>query len=190
MKLFKTFNLLAILALVALILPFNTFSAEEDESITIEEITVTARKRAESAQSVPIAITSITEQLQQTEIRDLTDLKRLCSKRYLLVRPLIESRASAINIRGIAYSETDKSFDSPVAVTLDGVFIGTSSGQIIENFDIERVEILRGPQGTLFGRNTVGGVINVVRTKPTGEFGGELRIAGGEYGRQELKGYG
>ena len=184
----KTFNVMSILALAALILPLNTFSAEEDESVTIEEITVTARKRAESAQSVPIAITSITEQLQQSEIRNLTDLNGYAPN-VTIAASGSRSRASAINIRGIAYSETDKSFDSPVAVTLDGVFIGTSSGQIIENFDIERVEILRGPQGTLFGRNTVGGVINVIRSKPTGEFGGELRIAGGEFGRQELKGF-
>ena len=183
----KTFNVMSILALTALILPLNTFSAEEDESISIEEIIVTARKRAESAQSVPIAITSITEQLQQSEIRNLTDLSGYAPN-VSIAASANRTRASAINIRGIAYSETDKSFDSPVAVTLDGVFIGTSSGQLIENFDIERVEILRGPQGTLFGRNTVGGVINVVRTKPTGEFGGEFRIAGGEFGRQEIKG--
>jgi iron complex outermembrane receptor protein len=189
MKLSKhIFNGLSLVALAALVLPFNTFSAEEDESITIEEITVTARKRAESAQSVPIAITSITEQLQQSEIRNLTDLNGYAPN-VTIGASANRSRASAINIRGIAYSETDKSFDSPVAVTLDGVFIGTSSGQLIENFDVERVEILRGPQGTLFGRNTVGGVINVVRSKPTGEFGGELRIAGGEFGRQELKGF-
>ena len=70
---------------------------------------------------------------------------------------------------------------------IDGVHLGTSAGQILENFDLERVEVLRGPQGTLFGKNTVGGVINVVRSRPTGEFGARLKATIGEDGQQELR---
>ena len=172
---------------VSIFFPIGITAADEEESVTIEEITVTAQKREEDAQSVPIAITALSQELQESTIRNLVDINGYAPN-VRIGKNSSRARGSAITIRGISYSETDKSFDSPIAVTLDGVFIGTNSGQIIENFDVDRIEILRGPQGTLFGKNTVGGVINVVRSKPTGEFGGLYKIAGGEWGRQEFKG--
>ena len=176
---------LSLFTFLLLFMPFNIFS--EEESITIEEVTVTAQKREEDAQSVPIAITALSQELQESTIRNLVDINGYAPN-VRIGKAAARARGSAITIRGISYSETDKSFDSPIAVTLDGIFIGTNSGQLIENFDVDRIEILRGPQGTLFGKNTVGGVINVVRSKPTGEFGGQYKIAGGEWGRQEFKG--
>ncbi|SVA85777.1 uncharacterized protein METZ01_LOCUS138631, partial [marine metagenome] len=175
------------IALASFFLPVGILAAEEEDSVTIEEITVTAQKREEDAQSVPIAITALSQELQESTIRNLVDINGYAPN-VRIGKNSSRSRGSAITVRGISYSENDKSFDSPIAVTLDGVFIGTNSGQIIENFDVDRIEILRGPQGTLFGKNTVGGVINVVRSKPTGEFGGLYKIAGGEWGRQEFKG--
>ena len=175
------------IALASFFLPVGILAAEEEDSVTIEEITVTAQKREEDAQSVPIAITALSQELQESTIRNLVDINGYAPN-VRIGKNSSRSRGSAITVRGISYSENDKSFDSPIAVTLDGIFIGTNSGQIIENFDVDRIEILRGPQGTLFGKNTVGGVINVVRSKPTGEFGGLYKIAGGEWGRQEFKG--
>ena len=144
-------------------MPFSIFS--EEESITIEEITVTAQKREEDAQSVPIAITALSQELQESTIRNLVDINGYAPN-VRIGKAAARARGSAITIRGISYSETDKSFDSPIAVTLDGIFIGTNSGQLIENFDVDRIEILRGPQGTLFGKNTVGGLLMLLDLNP------------------------
>jgi iron complex outermembrane receptor protein len=155
--------------------------------LRIEEITVTARKREEAAQDVPIAITAVTTELGGSTIRNLADLNAYVPN-VMIAENSGRSRGSVISIRGVSPTEfTDKSFDPPVAVALDGVFFGTGSGRIVENFDLERVEILRGPQGTLFGKNTVGGVINIFRSKPTGEFGGKVRATVGSDGQQEFR---
>ena len=156
------------------------------ENLAIEEIIVTARKREESAQEVPIAMTALSQEIRDSSVRDITDLNAYLPN-VIIEDNAGRSRGSAINIRGLSYTETDKSFDPPVAVVLDGIFIGTSSGQVIENFDIERIEVLRGPQGTLFGKNTVGGVISAYRTRPTGELGGKLQVTGGKWDQREVR---
>lgn len=134
----------------------------------IENVTVTARKREEASQSVPLAMTALTTQLEKPTVRDLSDLNGFSAN--VRIEP-DQARGGGINIsiRGINPVRTDdNSFDAPIAVMIDGVHLGILSGQLLENFDLERVEILRGPQGTLFGKNTVGGVINVIRSRPTG----------------------
>ena len=162
--------------------------ASEDSRATLEEIVVTARKVQESAQDVPVAITAITEELQQSSVRNLTDLNGFAPN-VVINRDGGRSNGANINIRGISPTRSDdNSFDAPIAVMIDGVYLGSNAGQILENFDIERVEILRGPQGTLFGKNTVGGVVNVIRSRPTGEFGGRFKATAGENGQLELRG--
>tara|TARA_B100001250_G_C19817252_1_gene799306 strand:- start:10364 stop:12760 length:2397 start_codon:yes stop_codon:yes gene_type:complete len=158
----------------------------EGSSLAIEEIIVTAQKREESLQDVPIAITAITEQLEDATIRNIADLSAFAPN-VIIGETSVRARGSSITIRGINSSESDKSFDPKILVELDGVAIGTNSGQIIENFDLERIEILRGPQGTLFGKNTNGGVIRVMRSKPTGELGGKAEITMGDNGQEEFR---
>jgi iron complex outermembrane receptor protein len=161
--------------------------AEDESSFGIDEIIVTARKVEESAQDVPVAITAITEQLRKSNIRNLSDLQGFAPN--VIIGSYGERSGGAnLNIRGISPPRSDdNSFDAPIAVMVDGIHLGTSAGQILENFDLERVEILRGPQGTLFGKNTVGGVINVIRSRPTGEFGARIKATIGEDGQQELR---
>ncbi len=162
--------------------------AAEDGSNVLEEIVVTARKQEESAQDIPIAITALTQELKNSSIRDLSDLNGYAPNMVFGVDGGRGGGGANVTIRGISPTRSDdNSFDSPIAVVIDDIFLGTLAGQVIENFDLERVEILRGPQGTLFGKNTVGGVINVIRSRPTGENGARLKVTAGQDGQREFR---
>lgn len=162
--------------------------AQESSGVTIEEVLVTARKRTESAQNVPIAITALSKELESATIRNLQDLNGFAPNVQIAEDGSRGGGGASINIRGISPTRTDdNSFDSPVAVMIDGIYLGSLAGQVIENFDLDRIEVLRGPQGTLFGKNTVGGVINVFRSRPTGELGARLKATFGEDGQQEFR---
>jgi iron complex outermembrane receptor protein len=154
----------------------------------IENVTVTARKREELSQTVPLAMTALTSELRKPTIRNLQDLNGFSANVQIYSD---ESRPGGISvqIRGISPTRVDdNSLDAPIAVMIDGIHLGSLAGQLLENFDLERIEILRGPQGTLFGKNTVGGVINVVRSRPTGEWGARLKYTFGKWGQQEIRG--
>ena len=158
-------------------------------SAVIEEVVVTARKQEESAQDVPIAITALTAELENSSVRNLTDVNGYSPNVIIGEDGGRGGGGANINIRGISPTRSDdNSFDAPIAVVIDDVYLGTLAGQLIENFDLERIEVLRGPQGTLFGKNTVGGVINVVRSRPTGELGGKLKLTAGKDGQLEFRG--
>jgi len=176
---------LAVLAGAAAV-PSTAFSQEN--RLQLEEVIVTARKREESIQDVPISVTALGEsELQRSSIRDLRDITAY-TPNVLINKVSALQGGAAISIRGVSYQEIDKSLDPGVGVLLDGVYLGTNAGQILENFDIQRLEVLRGPQGTLFGRNTIGGALSIFRTDPTKEFGGKVQGTMGEAGRQDLRG--
>jgi len=159
---------------------------DEPAALAIEEVIVTSRKRDESIQDVPIAVTSITNQLENPAIRNLRDIEGLAPN--VQVRHSMGRTAGhAISIRGIGYSNDEKSFDPAVGIVYDGVALTTNSGALIDNFDIEAIEVMRGPQGTLFGKNTIAGVISLTRTDPTGELGGSISGTLGNFGRTDVK---
>ena len=186
------FLALLLLAPVALPGPVNAQEpaaepAQAEERKGIDEIIVTARKREESIQDVPVAITAITGDLEHSAIRDLTDLNGYAPN-VRISEDTARSNGASIAIRGISPSRTDdNSLDAPIAVMIDGIHLGTLAGQTLENFDLERVEILRGPQGTLFGKNTVGGVINVIRSRPTMEWGVRGKVTVGSHNLREYR---
>ena len=95
--------------------------------------------------------------------------------------------ALGASIRGIGFDDLEKTFEPTVGIAVDGVFMASNSGAVLDFFDVAAIEVLRGPQGTLYGRNTIGGVVNVTRTQPTGEFGLKLEGTYGEHDRQDLK---
>ena len=183
-------------ALLASSLATNAY-AQDDTSAAGEapaaaanpnEIIVSARRRAESIQDTPVAVTAVTPaQLEAVGTTSLADIQGLAPN-TLITNQSTGAATANISIRGIAFADVDKSFDPAVGVNVDGVYIGTSTGQMLDFFDIESIEILRGPQGTLFGRNTIAGVINVRRTRPTGEWGGKFEASVGSYGRIGLRG--
>ncbi len=162
-------------------------TAQAAEGTVLEEITVTARKKDESIQDVPIAVSAITDQLQEESVRRLEDIQAYTPNVFINRTPGIANGA-AITIRGVASLESDKSLDPGIGVVVDGMFLGTASGVLLDNFDIERIEVLRGPQGTLFGKNTTGGILNIIRTPVSmNEFGFDANITAGDYDRQDIK---
>lgn len=145
----------------------------------LEQIIVTARRREESLQDTPIAITAVSaNQLEAMGTTKIADLQGQAPN-LLITQQVSGAGAANISIRGLSFADIEKSFDPTVAVVVDGVFIGTSTGQFMDMFDIESIEVLRGPQGNLFGRNTIGGVINIRRTRPKDELSGNFQV---EYG--------
>ncbi len=154
----------------------------------IAEIIVSARRRDESIQDTPIAVTAIApSQLEGAAAVNISDLQG-AAPNVLITQQGSGSSAANISIRGIAFADIEKSFDPAVGVNVDGVYIGTSTGQYLDFFDIESIEILRGPQGTLFGRNTISGVINIRRTRPSSEWGGKFELSAGKYGKFGARG--
>ncbi len=145
------------------------------------EIIVSARRRNESLQDTPIAITAITtSQLENKATANIGDLQG-AAPNLLITQQNSGGAAANLAIRGLTYADIEKSQEPTVGVVVDGVFIGTSTGQYLDFFDIEQIEVLRGPQGTLFGRNTIGGVINIRRTRPTGKLGLKAEVSYGSF---------
>ena len=154
----------------------DTF-AQREISGQIEEVVVTAQHREQNLQDVPIAVTALDESaIEKIFARDLTDVTGKTPN--LVLTPILGNGTAAISIRGMQLNDVEKSFDPAVAVYQDGVYLQTTTGALLNLWDAERIEVLRGPQGTLFGRNTIGGLIHVIRNKPTGELGGKVRADG------------
>ncbi|MXO74346.1 TonB-dependent receptor [Altererythrobacter aerius] len=155
---------------------------EQGNAGGLNEIVVTADKRTENLQEVPIAISAV--QAADLELRGLTEAKDLSAvvPNVVVSGATTNATASVITIRGIptAADET-QGYDSPIGVYLDGVYLARSSASTFEVADIERVEVLRGPQGTLFGRNTTGGAINFITRLPEDETRVKLRAGYGNY---------
>jgi iron complex outermembrane receptor protein len=166
----------------------TTASQAQAQESLIEEVVVTARKRQESLQDVPVAVTALTpNQLERGSIQRTTDIDKMVPN-VELHQTYIGSESLSASIRGIGFDDIEKSLEPTVGVAVDGVFMASNSGAVFDMFDVESVEVLRGPQGTLFGRNTIGGVINVTRTKPTGEWGLKLQATFGDQDMTDVKG--
>ena len=166
--------------------PTSTLAQAQDS--LIEEVVVTARKRQESLQDVPVAVTALTpNQLERGSIQRTTDIDKMVPN-VELHQTYIGSESLSASIRGIGFDDIEKSLEPTVGVAVDGVFMASNSGAVFDLFDVESVEVLRGPQGTLFGRNTIGGVINVTRSKPTGEWGVKLQGTFGDQDMTDVKG--
>jgi len=161
-------------------------AAPSGDSGGIEEIVVTAQKTSESLQRVPIAVTAVSgASLERAQVKDIQGLAN--SIPNVQINSFSNSPDSAVfTIRGVGVNDADPYVGTTVSVVVDGVPVGVNTGALLSLFDIERVEILRGPQGTLFGANTTGGVVNVVTKQPTGKFGGEAQVVYGNYNRLDI----
>ncbi|OCC23533.1 TonB-dependent receptor [Croceicoccus estronivorus] len=145
------------------------------------EIVVTAQRKEESLQDVPVAVTALnSETLDNLRVTDVQNLSGLAPNLAITTQGI--QSIPTISIRGITSGTSDNAVDPKVGIYLDGVYIGRSVGAIFDLADIERVEVLRGPQGTLFGRNATGGAISLITATPTGEFGVKAMAS---YGNQD-----
>ncbi len=143
-------------------------------------IVVTARRRDETLQTTPVAITAVNAAMLENKATvNIGDLQG-DAPNLLITQQNSGAQAANISIRGLSFANIEKASTPTVGVVVDGVMIGTSTGQLQDFFDIEQIEVLRGPQGTLFGANTIGGVINIMRSKPTKKAGAKLEAS---YGR-------
>lgn len=154
----------------------------------IEEIVVTATKRAQSLQDIPVAVSVTTsETIEQAQIQDISDLQSVVPS--LRVSQLQSSTNTNFVIRGFGNGANNPGIEPSVGVFIDGVYRSRSAGAISDLPNLERVEVLRGPQSTLFGKNASAGVINIVTAKPSGERAGKLSATVGNYGAFVAKGY-
>lgn len=170
-----------------LLFVFNTAAMAQQQGL--EEIFVTARKVEESIQTTPIAVTAFTaDELQARGAVNIRDIGPATPNLIGTRGPTGAGSDANFFIRGIGQEDSNAARDPGVGVYLDGIYIGRTQGAALDNLDIERIEVLRGPQGTLFGRNTIGGAVNIVTAQPAGEFGGKLRAVGGERDRVDLQG--
>ena len=151
----------------------------------LEEIMVTAQKRSENVQDVPIAITVFSD----TELDKLgiVDLNGISQRTPGFSMGSKDAASSQMSIRGIGSTDDGAGADNSVIVYVDEVPIGRAAGMEIDLFDLERVEVLRGPQGTLFGRNAVGGALSLVTTKPTEDLKIKLEAKAGKFNQQDFR---
>ena len=183
---------LATLSLMAIALPQAAMAQEAtpaapapaaaEPTSGLTDIVVTARRRSENLQDVPVAITALTgAALQSRNITGVSALDGLAPN-----VKVVESGSNTttyIQIRGSVTTNPNPGYDPAAAMYIDGVYIGKAVGSTIDVADIDHIEVLRGPQGTLFGRNTLSGAINIVTKKPSGELGGMVKLGVGDYGR-------
>lgn len=160
--------------------------AQQQDGAMLEEIVVTAQRRETNLQETPIAISVVTgAQLEDSEVRHISDI--------LDVAPGVSFTGIAPNqtsfgLRGLITTDDSAGTDQSTGVFIDGLYIGRTMMLNQNLIDVERVEILRGPQGTLWGHNTVGGSINIITGDPTDEFSGDVRATAGSFGRKDISG--
>lgn len=160
-------------------------AAAPDESLQIAEVIVTARRRAESLQDVPISVSALdASRIVELQAENIAGLQNAVPNLYI---DRGDGANTVIFIRGIGQNDSLAFADAGVGVYVDDVFIARSQAAFLDLFDVERVEVLRGPQGTLYGRNTIGGAVKFVSAEPSEQFGFNVEAGGGNFGYQSLK---
>ena len=154
----------------------------------VDDIVVTAQRRSERLQSIPVAVSAFgPAAIEQLHLTDAITTSKFVPGMISQHNAGLAS-ANAYYLRGLGNSQSTPTFDAPVTTYVDDIYIARQNANNYAFFDTQRVEVLRGPQGTLFGRNTTGGAVNVIMRKPSANLGGSVEATGGSYGRFTLKG--
>ncbi|QFU77465.1 TonB-dependent receptor [Halioglobus maricola] len=160
----------------------------EGESFSLEEVVVTARRRSESLQDVPIAVTAISgDALTLKGASDITELAQAVPSVTLEPSRATNTTLTAF-IRGVGQQDPLAGFEQGVGLYMDDVYMSRPQGNVVDIYDVERIEVLRGPQGTLYGRNTMGGAIRYVTRRLDDELSGSLKASYGDYDQVDLVG--
>lgn len=164
--------------------------AQEGGGTALEEVIVTAQKRAQNLQDIPIAVTAFsTADIERRNFSNIAQLADFTPNVIFDTTTSISglSSGAAVFIRGIGQIDFGLTTDPGVGTYVDGVYMSRSVGGVLDTLDIERIEILRGPQGTLFGRNTMGGALNITSQRPGREFGGLAELTLGDFDRIDVR---
>ena len=164
----------------------SVFAAEEVTSIALDEIIITAQKRSENLQDVPSSISAFSEDV--IEDAGWADIDRLQDAMPSVIIGGEDGTKPYIYIRGIGTSKFDIGSDGSIGIFVDEVFSARASNNLNGIMDLERIEVLKGPQGTLYGRNTIGGAISMYTKKPGNEFEGKLKVGVGSSGQYLIAG--
>ncbi|MEH6569717.1 MAG: TonB-dependent receptor [Halioglobus sp.] len=183
---FKTTRIMAGLAMAGALSSMAPVVYAQEGAV-LEEIIVTARKAYEPMQDVPIAVSAFSgETIDNLVMRDIREMEGFIPN-LVIDSVSVAPGAASLYLRGVGTQEVERSFDPAVGVVVDGVPLSFVNGSMANTFDFASFEVLRGPQGTLFGRNTTGGVINITRTAPTGELGLKYELTAGNDDRTDVK---
>ncbi|OYU34977.1 TonB-dependent receptor [Novosphingobium sp. PASSN1] len=164
-------------------------AGEPANNVTTQEIVVTAQFRSQKLQDTPLAITAVNAAI--LEARGQTDISQIAAQApnvVLRAQPQSGGIGLIAFIRGIGQTDFNYALEPGVGIYVDDVYIPTLSSSLLDLMDLERVEVLRGPQGTLAGRNSIGGAIKLFSKKPNGEGGGYLQATYGSYNRIDVRG--
>ncbi len=186
---------LAMLSIACLLIPSPSFAqatpppAGDTDAGSLGEVVVTARFKSERLQESPIAITAITAQdIAARGATDITQLANSAPNVEMQQNNSIFGRAATAFIRGVGQSDFNYALEPGVAFYVDGVYFGTLLGDTMGLLDTDNVQVLRGPQGTLFGKNSEGGAISITSVKPKGDGSGYLDAGIGSFNRRIYKG--
>jgi len=178
------------LAMLTVMSPVLAQNDQSNQSATLEEIIVTARFREESLQKTPLAISAISSEiLEANGATNVIDVAKLTPNVTIDMLGSGYGPTLAANVRGLGFGDFKPTSEPTMTIYMDDVVLGRPTGAILDLLDLERVEVLRGPQGTLFGKNAIGGVLRLISTKP-GQGGdpGRLEVTTGKYNRLDVRG--
>ena len=168
----------------------TTHAAETDASAgTLQEIVVTAEYRSEKLQQTALSITALTgDALSERNITNLENLAQAVPNMTLFQANAAYGKTMAASIRGIGQSDFNfASSEQGVGIYVDDVYFANTFGSMFDLLDVDQIEVLRGPQGTLFGKNSIGGAIRLISKKPMGDNTGYAEVTVGNYNRREVR---
>lgn len=167
---------------------FAQTASGADDGAAVQEVIVTAQRRSESVQDVPIAVAAFTASaVEAAGVSNITGLNGLAPNVVLQTEGLV-ANVPMVSIRGMSSSDPDPNADPKISTIIDGVYVPFVSSTMLDLFDIDQVEVLKGPQGVLFGKNNLAGTINITTARPTDDFGVEARATVGSNGLRQFRG--